>query len=79
MKMRHPLSRIPYERLDDGTVRVGDEESGTGIFDRHGNWISGKRKQADGMLCMYVSDAYVQPYNREYVMQKMQRQKEKQS
>lgn len=79
MKLRHPLTRVPYERMDDGTVLVGDDENGTGIFDRHGNWISGSRKQADGMLCMYVADAYVQPYNREYVTQKLRKQEGKQS
>ena len=31
------------------------------------------------MLCMYVADAYVQPYNREYVTQKLRKQEGKQS
>ncbi|GAA5063189.1 hypothetical protein GCM10023208_34190 [Erythrobacter westpacificensis] len=66
MKLHHPLTRLPYIRLEDGSVQVGDKEHGIGIFDRHGNWISGERKQADGMLCLYVSDAYLQPYNREF-------------
>ena len=56
--MRHPLNHIVYRRLDDGTVRVGDESSGEGVFDRHGQWLSGERRLADPYMCLWVSDGY---------------------
>ena len=58
MKLQHPLTRAIYERCDDGTVRVSGkaEEGEVGIFDRYGNWLSGARRHADPLLCMYVAD-----------------------
>ena len=62
MKLQHPLTRAMYERCDDGSVRVkgnGDDNE-EGIFDRYGNWISGSRRHADPLMCMYVSDGFKQ-------------------
>lgn len=63
MRLRHPLTRLIYDRQADGSVRVGDDDR-WGIFDRRGNWLSGDRKTADPMLCWFVSDGYLPLWNR---------------
>lgn len=55
MQIQHPLTRLKYERLDDGTVKVSDKNGRSGIFDRNGVWISGERKSADPLMCVWVA------------------------
>lgn len=55
MQIRHPITRLVYERLEDGTVRVSDSEGKFGIFDKTGSWIVGVRKSADPLLCVWVA------------------------
>ena len=55
MRIRHPLTRLQYERQDDGTIRVSDDKGREGLFDKEGRWISGERKEADPMMCVWVA------------------------
>ena len=55
MQIQHPLTRLKYERLDDGTVKVSDKNGRSGVFDRNGVWISGERKSADPLMCVWVA------------------------
>ena len=55
MRMQHPLTRLQYERQDDGCVRVSDKNGREGIFDKEGRWIKGDRKQADPAMCMWIA------------------------
>ena len=55
MRIRHPLTRLLYERQDDGTVRVSDDTGCAGIFDKEGRWIGGERKNADPLMCVWVA------------------------
>ncbi|TAL03083.1 MAG: hypothetical protein EPO08_05305 [Rhodospirillaceae bacterium] len=63
MRLRHPLTRLIYDRQADGSVRVGEGDQ-SGVFDRRGNWLSGNRKSADPMLCWLVSDGHLPAWNR---------------
>ena len=55
MKTEHPMTRLIYERLPDGRIRVSDKNGREGIFDRNGNWICGERKAADPLMCVWVA------------------------
>jgi hypothetical protein len=54
----HPLNRLPYRRLDDGSVAVGGGSAPEGIFDRRGRWLCGERRVADPAMCLWVSSGY---------------------
>ncbi|HKX77888.1 MAG TPA: hypothetical protein VJM34_05140 [Novosphingobium sp.] len=55
MRIQHPLNRLQYERLEDGTVRVSGKDGKFGVFDKNGRWISGERKSADTLMCVWVA------------------------
>jgi hypothetical protein len=55
--VRHPVTKAEYARRDDGTVVVTGIDGVSGVFDRHGFWIEGKRRSADAALCFWVSCA----------------------
>ena len=55
MKIRHPMTRLLYERLEDGTVQVSDGKGRKGVFNRTGGWISGERRSADPLMCVWVA------------------------
>ena len=55
MQVQHPLTRLNYERLQNGTVRVSDVKGMSGILDKDGNWISGERRGADPLMCVWVA------------------------
>lgn len=55
MRIQHPLNRLQYERLEDGTVRVSDKNGKSGVFDKNGRWLSGERKSADILMCVWVA------------------------
>lgn len=55
MRTQHPLTRLSYERLENGNVRISDRNGTSGIFDKDGNWISGERKTADPLMCVWVA------------------------
>lgn len=74
MRLQHPLNRLRYDRQPDGTVLVADDRGGSGIFDRHGNWISGNRRSADPMMCMFVADGYVPVWLRDQPTQSQDEQ-----
>jgi hypothetical protein len=51
----HPLTGQVYRLTDEGLVEVSDPESGlSGLFDSHGNWISGQIRHADLQLSGWV-------------------------
>lgn len=52
--IQHPLSGATYDLLEDGTVQVVTKDGATGIFDKHGRWLSGDAKQADPHLCLWI-------------------------
>ena len=55
MRIQHPLNRLQYERLEDGTVRVSDKDGKFGVFDKNGRWLAGERKSADMLMCVWVA------------------------
>jgi hypothetical protein len=55
--LKHPLSGAQYRRRDDGLVEVAGPDGVDGIFNRDGNWVSGKRRFADAAMCFWVATA----------------------
>ena len=51
--MKHPMTGVVYELDGHGNVRLTDGDR-TGIFDRHGRWLSGDKIIADPQLCLWV-------------------------
>lgn len=54
MKLRHPLTRAIYERVEDGTVRVEQTDGRTGLFRSDGAWIRGEVSDADPHLLGFI-------------------------
>ena len=52
--LRHGFSRALYELTDDGLVRVTMPDGRTGLFDKRGQWQSGKLYDADPEMCLWV-------------------------
>lgn len=52
--IKHPLSGATYDLMDDGTIRVVARDGRTGLFDKHGSWLSGEARQADPHLCLWI-------------------------
>ena len=52
---RHPFTHALYELQADGNVGVtlGDQ---AGLFRPDGRWISGKLREADPQLCVWVAN-----------------------
>ena len=55
MRIQHPLTRLYYERMENGCICVCDKSGTCGIFDKEGKWISGERKTADPLMCVWVA------------------------
>lgn len=55
--LRHPVTKAEYLRRDDGLIQVTGLDGVSGIFDRNGRWIEGKRRSADPALCLWVASA----------------------
>jgi hypothetical protein len=56
--IRHPFTRALYERDVDGNVVVTelpDRGGRTGVFTRHGRWLSGELRECDLHLCGWVA------------------------
>lgn len=52
--IKHPLSGAVYDLTDDGSIQVVTRDGRTGLFDRHGRWLSGEARQADPHLCLWI-------------------------
>jgi hypothetical protein len=55
--IRHPLTLAEYRRRADGLVDVALKNGTVGVFDRQGQWISGRVRIADPALCYWVAVA----------------------
>ena len=50
----HPLSLARYDVRTDGNLDV-TEKGVSGVFDRHGRWVSGELHRADPQLCGWLA------------------------
>ena len=55
MKFRHALTGAIYEAIDDGRVRVVEEDGREGIFRSDGRWLRGEVRHADPHLTQWVA------------------------
>lgn len=53
-KLRHALSGMVFERLDQGRVLVTASDGRTGTFDERGNHLGGEIRQADPQMCNWI-------------------------
>lgn len=55
-RLEHPLSGTIYTGLGDGRVEVSKGQA-RGIFDVHGDYVSGEVRIADPEMCRWVGTA----------------------
>ena len=50
----HPLSGATYDLTDDGNIEV-TKDNQSGMFNQHGQWLSGTIRHADPHLCRWIA------------------------